>query len=89
VLFHKTPEVRLCRRQWHLRDDEFVPSLVALEQHVFISVFAETYAVGLGDITPLYLFLSAFSDQSTRLAFNVNVYDPLYLTNNLLLPQMI
>jgi len=35
VFFNKTPEVRLCRRQWHLCDDKLVPSLVALQQYVF------------------------------------------------------
>jgi len=47
VLFNKPPEVRLCRKQWHLCEDEFIPSFVSLEYevHVFITHFTEAVEV--------------------------------------------
>ena len=52
VLFNKSPEVRLCRRQWHLCDDEFIPSFVSLEYEVvFISHVTEAFEVYEDDFT--------------------------------------
>jgi len=51
VLFHKSPEVRLCRRQWHLCDDEFIPSFVSLKYEVHVHVFITDFTEAVEDFS--------------------------------------